>query len=98
MASYEIRFRKSVARDLDSVPKRDVQRIMKALKALADDPRPPQSKKLSGAEKYRLRCGVYRVLYEVQDTILVVCIVKVAHRKDIYRDRRSPPIAPIPNY
>ena len=86
MASYEVRFRKSVAKDLDPMPKRDVQRILKCIKALADEPRPPQSKKLSGAEKYRLRCGVYRVLYEIQDTVLVVCVVKVAHRKDAYRE------------
>jgi mRNA interferase RelE/StbE len=61
MASYEIRFRKSVSKDLDPVPKRDVQRIVAAIAALADNPRPSQSRKLSGSEKYRLRCGVYRV-------------------------------------
>jgi mRNA interferase RelE/StbE len=86
MASYEVRFRKSVAKDLDPIPKRDVQRILKAIRGLAHEPRPPQSKKLSGAEKYRLRCGVYRVLYEIQDEVLIVCIVKVAHRKEAYRD------------
>jgi mRNA interferase RelE/StbE len=85
MARYEVRFRKSVAKDLDPIPKRDVQRILKAIEALADEPRPSQSRKLSGAEKYRLRCGVYRVLYEIQDEILLVCAVKVAHRKDTYR-------------
>jgi mRNA interferase RelE/StbE len=86
MASYEIRFHKSVAKDLKPIPKRDVQRIMKAIDSLARDPRPLQSKKLSGAEKYRLRCGVYRVLYEIEDQVLVVCIVKIAHRKDAYRE------------
>jgi mRNA interferase RelE/StbE len=86
MASYELRFRKSVAKDLDPIPKRDVQRILKSIKALAGEPRPAESKKLSGAEKYRLRCGAYRVLYEIQDRILVVCVVKIAHRKDAYRD------------
>jgi mRNA interferase RelE/StbE len=86
MASYEIRFRKSVSKDLDPVPKRDVQRIVAAIAALADNPRPSQSRKLSGSEKYRLRCGVYRVLYEIQDDVLVVCVVKVGHRKDVYRD------------
>ena len=85
MARYEVRFRQSVRKDLDPIPKRDVQRIVAAIAALADDPRPPQSRKLSGSEKYRLRCGVYRVLYEIQDDILVVCVVKVAHRKDVYR-------------
>ncbi|MBI3985515.1 MAG: type II toxin-antitoxin system RelE/ParE family toxin [Lentisphaerae bacterium] len=85
MASYELRFRKSVGKDLDPIPRRDVRRIIAAIQALADNPRPPQSKKLCGAEKYRLRCGVYRVLYEIQDATLVVCVVKVGHRKDVYR-------------
>lgn len=86
MASYEVQFRKSVSKDLDPIPKRDVQRIVAAIAALADNPRPPQARKLTGSEKYRLRCGVYRVLYEIRDDVLVVCIVKVAHRKDVYRD------------
>jgi len=86
MARYEVRFRRSVSKDLAPVPKRDVQRIVAAIVALADDPRPAQSRKLSGSEKYRLRCGVYRVLYEIRDDVLVVCVVKVAHRKDAYRD------------
>ena len=86
MARYEVRFRKSVRKDLDPIPKRDVQRIIGAIKALAGDPRPPQARKLSGADKYRLRCGVYRVLYEIQDDVLVVCVVKVGHRKDVYRE------------
>ena len=86
MARYEVRFRKSVGKDLTPIPKKDVQRIIAAIQALADDPRPPQSRKLSGAEKYRLRCGVYRVLYEIHDNVLVVCVVKVGHRKDVYRD------------
>jgi mRNA interferase RelE/StbE len=86
MASYEVQFRKSVSKDLDPIPKRDVQRIVAAIASLADDPRPPQARKLTGSEKYRLRCGVYRVLYEIRDDVLVVCIVKVGHRKDVYRD------------
>jgi len=86
MASYEVRFRKSVSKDLDPIPKRDVQRIVAAIAALTDEPRPPQSRKLSGSDKYRLRCGVYRVLYEIKDEILVVCVVKVGHRRDMYRN------------
>lgn len=85
MARYEIVFRKSVRKDLDPIPKRNVQRILADIAELANDPRPPQSRKLSGSEKYRLRCGVYRVLYEIQDQILVVCVVKVGHRREIYR-------------
>ena len=85
MAGYEIVFRKSVRKDLDPLPKRDVQRILADIAELANDPRPPQSLKLSGSEKYRLRCGVFRVLYEIHDAVLIVCIVKVGHRREVYR-------------
>lgn len=85
MAKYEIVLRKSVQKDLDPIPKRDLKRILAAIAELANDPQPPQSRKLSGSEKYRLRCGVYRVLYEIHEDILIVCIVKVGHRRDIYR-------------
>ena len=86
MARYEVRFRKSVSKDLEPIPKREVQRIVAAIAALAGEPRPPQSRKLSGSEKYRLRCGVYRILYEIQDDVLIVCVVKVGHRRDVYRN------------
>ncbi len=85
MANYEIVLRKSVRTDLEPIPKRDVQRIMAAIAELARDPRPRQSCKLSGSEKYRLRCGAYRVLYEIEDAVLIVCVVKVGHRREVYR-------------
>lgn len=85
MARYELQIKRSVAKDLDPLPKKDVQRIVEAINGLADNPRPPQSIKLSAAEKYRLRCGAYRVLYEIHDNVLIVCVVKVGHRKDVYR-------------
>jgi mRNA interferase RelE/StbE len=85
MARYEIVFRKSVRKDFDPIPKRDVQRILDAITKLAEHPRSPQSSKLSGSEKYRLRCGAYRVLYEIQDEVLVICVVKVGHRREVNR-------------
>ena len=85
MAKYEIVLRKSVRKDLEPIPKREIQRILADIAELANDPRPPQSRKLSGSEKYRLRCGVYRVLYEIQDAVLIVCVVKVGHRREVYR-------------
>ena len=85
MAKYEIVLRKSVRKDLEPIPKRDIQRILADIAELANDPRPLQSRKLSGSEKYRLRCGVYRVLYEIQDAVLIVCVVKVGHRREVYR-------------
>lgn len=85
MAKYEIVFRKSARKDLDPIPKQDLRRILADIAELTNDPRPTQSRKLSGSEKYRLRCGGYRVLYEIQDHILVVCVVKVGHCREVYR-------------
>jgi mRNA interferase RelE/StbE len=85
MAGYRIVVAQSVYNDLDGIPKSDVIRIVTAIEALAEDPRPPQSRKLSGEEKYRLRCGVYRVLYEIRDNEIVVIVVRARHRKDVYR-------------
>jgi mRNA interferase RelE/StbE len=85
VAPYSIRFKQSVAKDLKAIPKKDVQRIMGRIASLADDPRPPQAEKLSGDDKYRIRQGVYRILYQIEDEILTVCVVKVGHRKEIYR-------------
>jgi len=85
MAKYKIALRRSVLKDLDPIPRRDVMRILEAIESLTDNPRPPQCRKLSAEEKYRLRCGVYRILYSIEDEKLIVCIVKVGHRKDAYR-------------
>ena len=85
MEKYSILFRQSVLKDLEVLPKKDVQRIMGAIHALAADPRPPQSQKLSGREQYRLRQGDYRILYVIQDDVLIVTVVKVGHRKEVYR-------------
>jgi len=85
MARYNIVVRKSVAKDLDRIPKKDVRKILQAIRSLTDNPRPPQSKKLSGQERYRIRQGNYRILYSIEDDILTVCVVKVRHRRDVYR-------------
>jgi mRNA interferase RelE/StbE len=85
MGKYSILFRRSVLKDLEVLPKKDVQRILEAIRALAVDPRPPQSQKLSGREQYRLRQGAYRILYAIQDDVLIVTVVKVGHRREVYR-------------
>jgi mRNA interferase RelE/StbE len=85
MEKYKIELKKSVLKDFESIPKKDLQRILLSIKSLAEDPRPPQSKKLSGYEQYRLRQGNYRILYEIKDDVLIVFVVAVGHRKDIYR-------------
>jgi mRNA interferase RelE/StbE len=85
MAGYRILVAQSGYEDLEGIPANDVRRIVTAIEGLAEDPRPPQSRKLSGEEKYRLRCGVYRVLYEIRDDELVVFVVRARHRKDVFR-------------
>ncbi len=85
MASYKLVFKKSVAKDLRHIPKQDVKRILQCIRSLADDPRPPGCEKLSGQERYRVRQGVYRIIYEIEDARLVVLVVKVAHRREAYR-------------
>ena len=85
MASYELYFKKSVQKDLKDIPKRDLKRILKRIEGLAEDPRPSGCEKLTGQERYRLRHGRYRIIYSIQDNVLTVWIVKVSHRKDIYR-------------
>lgn len=85
MARYRIELKKSVEKDLAPIPRKDLQRIISAIESLADDPRPPQSRKLSGLEQYRLRQGNYRILYSIEDDLLIVFVVAVGHRRDIYR-------------
>ena len=85
MAAFKIFFKKSVEKDFKGIPKKDLVKILERIEVLAKDPRPPGCEKLSGQQKYRLRQGRYRILYSVQDDELTIWVVKVGHRKDIYR-------------
>ncbi len=85
MASYKLVIKQSVTKDLRRIPKRDVGRILKRIEALADCPRPPACEKLSTQERYRMRQGVYRIVYSVEDEEQCVTIVKVSHRREAYR-------------
>ena len=85
MASYSLAFKKSVARDLRSIPIKDVKRILNRINSLRDDPRAEGCVKLSNQEKYRVRQGSYRIVYQIQDTELVILVVKVAHRGQVYQ-------------
>ena len=87
MARYELVFRKSVAKDLRALPRQDVRRILSRIRALADDPRPVGCERLSGRELYRIRQGLYRVVYAIEAARLVVVVIRIAHRRDVYRDR-----------
>ncbi|PKN52322.1 MAG: type II toxin-antitoxin system mRNA interferase toxin, RelE/StbE family [Deltaproteobacteria bacterium HGW-Deltaproteobacteria-13] len=85
MVEYKIYFRESVEKDFRLIPKKDLQKILLRIKALAKDPRPPGHEKLTGQERYRVRQGQYRIIYSIQDKELTVWVVKVGHRKDVYR-------------
>ena len=85
MASYSIRIKRSAAKEIEALPLKDRKRMVSRIQSLADNPRPVGSEKLSGQDKYRLRQGDYRILYEIIDTELVVTVVKVGNRGDIYR-------------
>lgn len=87
MASYKLVFKKSVAKDLRALPAADVKRLIRCIESLADNPRPQGCEKLSGQERYRVRQGMYRVIYSIEDEILTVLIVKVGHRREVYRKR-----------
>ena len=84
MANYKIEIKKSAAKEISKLPKVSIKCIVNKIQKLSDDPRPNGCKKLSGDEKYRIRIGVYRVLYSIMDEKLIIYIVKVGHRKDVY--------------
>ena len=85
MGKYRVVFRKSVAQDLRRIPNRDLRRILTTIESLSEKPRPSGIERLSGQERYRVRRGNYRIIYEINDREVVVVVVKVGHRKDVYR-------------
>lgn len=86
MAKYELRIKKSAAKELEAVSRKaDRQRLVQQIQSLADNPRPPGCKKLSGSNKYRIRQGNYRIVYSIEDDKLVVYVVKIGDRKDVYK-------------
>lgn len=87
MAKYKIFVKASAAKEIEKIPTRkDRRRIIKKIRSLSDNPRPRGAVKLSGKDKYRLRQGNYRIIYSIEDDKLIVHIVKVGHRKDVYRN------------
>ena len=85
MARYDLVFKKSVAKDLRAIQKQDVKRIMQRILSLADEPRPTGCEQLSSQQRYRVRQGAYRIIYEINEDRLIVLVVKVGHRREVYR-------------
>jgi len=85
MANYSLVFKKSVAKDLRKIPNNDVKRILKSIELLCVNPRADGCIKLSGQELYRVRQGVYRIVYQIQDMELTIQVIKVTHRGVVYK-------------
>ena len=86
MGQYRVLIKPSAVKEIEAVPrKKDRQRIVKKIEQLGDEPRPAGCHKLSGHDRYRIRQGQYRIVYGVEDDKLIVYVVKVGHRKDVYR-------------
>jgi mRNA interferase RelE/StbE len=85
VANYSVVVKASAAKELDAVPRKELQRIVKKIRALATNPRPNGCEKLSGAERYRLRQGGYRIIYAIGDSVRQVIVVKIGHPRDVYR-------------
>lgn len=85
MGKYKIYIKPTAVKELQKIPKRDVNKIIEKIRSLSSNPRPPGCEKLSADEKYRVRQGRYRIVYSIEDDKLVVLIIKIGHRKDVYR-------------
>jgi mRNA interferase RelE/StbE len=85
MEKYKITFKKSVSKDLKFVPKSDVKKILLKVDSLAVNPRREGAVKLNGQEMYRIRQGLYRIIYEIRDSELVIQVIKIGHRSDVYK-------------
>lgn len=85
MASYRVLLKRSATKELEALPLKDRRRVARRIQGLAGEPRPAGCEKLSGQEKFRLRQGDFRILYSVGDTRFEVTVVKIGHRRDVYR-------------
>ena len=86
MARFEVLIKRSAAKEIEAISrKKDRQLVVRRIRQLAEDPRPPGCQRLSGRNRYRLRQGAYRIVYAIEDERLIVNVVKVGHRRDVYR-------------
>jgi mRNA interferase RelE/StbE len=84
MAKYSLSFKKSVTKDFRSIPKKDVSKILEKINTLRENPYIEASIKLTGRDVYRIRLGLYRIIYEIRNEQLLIHVIKVGHRSDVY--------------
>jgi mRNA interferase RelE/StbE len=83
---YSIRIKRSASKQLEKLPQKVAERLVKVIDNLAENPRPDGVKKLQGTENYyRIRLTDYRIIYSIADNELIVEVIKVGHRKDVYK-------------
>ena len=85
MGSYKVLIKPSAVKEIEAIPERDRRRIVVRIQGLSSNPRLPGCEKLSGQNKFRLRQGVYRIVYSVNDDECSSLVVKVGRRKEVYR-------------
>ncbi|MFA4919835.1 MAG: type II toxin-antitoxin system RelE/ParE family toxin [Thermodesulfovibrionales bacterium] len=85
MAKYNILIKPSAVKEIENIPRKDRVRIIQKIRGLANTPRPQGCEKLTGENRYRIRQGVYRIVYSVSDRELHIIVVKVRHRRDVYK-------------
>ncbi len=85
MEQYKVYIKRSAGKELGRIREKDRKKIIEKIRSLSFEPRPVGVKKLSGAEKYRLRQGDYRILYKIEAEIVTVTVVRIAHRREVYR-------------
>jgi mRNA interferase RelE/StbE len=88
VSRYTVEVARRAVKSIARLPRQDQQRVRAAIDLLAEEPRPPGCTKLAGEDSvYRVRIGDYRILYEVMDARLVIHVVRVGHRREVYQDR-----------
>jgi mRNA interferase RelE/StbE len=85
VGSYSLLIKPSATKELEDLPLEDRRRVARRMTGLADQPRPPGHERLTGRELYRVRQGDYRILYEVSDRERTVTVIRIGHRRDVYR-------------
>jgi mRNA interferase RelE/StbE len=85
VANYKILIKPSAVEELKKIRKKDLRKITDKINTLAEDPRPIGCEKLSAQNAYRIRQGLYRIIYTIEDDKLIILIIKIGHRRDVYR-------------
>lgn len=85
MAKYKIKIKKTALKAIRKIPTKDIKSILRIINGLSINPRPYGVQKLNNQERYRVRSGNYRILYQIEDNVLTVMVVNVGHRRDVYR-------------